>query len=110
GATSYNSLSTHATKWTDATVTTAFTTFGQLVGDPTNLLGGLNGSLSNASPPWIDKVFPKSGAQPKAAMVFEGDFVANEIKANSANYAPGTTGNGGAASTAEPANTPRHDL
>jgi hypothetical protein len=110
GATSYNSLSTHATKWTDPTVTTAFTTFGQLVGDPSNLLGGLNGSLSNAYPACVDKVFPKSGAQPKAAMVFEGDFVANEIKANSANYAPGTTGTGGATCTTDPAKTPCYNF
>jgi alpha-glucoside transport system substrate-binding protein len=110
GATAYTSLSTHATKWTDPTVTAAFTTFGQLVGDPSNLLGGLNGSLSNAYPACVDKVFPKSGSQPKAAMVFEGDFVANEIKSNSANYAPGTTGNGGAACTADPGKTPCYNF
>jgi Bacterial extracellular solute-binding protein len=110
GATAYNSLSTHATKWTDPTVTTAFTTFGQLVGQPSNLLGGLNGSLSNAYPACVDKVFPKAGAQPKAAMVFEGDFVANEIKSNSGNYAPGTTGNGGAGCTTDPAKTPCYNF
>jgi hypothetical protein len=110
GATAYNSLSTHATKWTDPTVTTAFTTFGQLVGDPSNLLGGLNGSLSNAYPACVDKVFPKAGAQPKAAMVFEGDFVANEVIANSANYAPGTTGTGGATCSTDPAKTPCYNF
>jgi hypothetical protein len=110
GATAYNSLSTHATKWTDPTVTTAFTTFGQLVGQPSNLLGGLNGSLSNSYPTCVDKVFPKTGAQPQAAMVFEGDFVANEIKANSANYAPGTTGTGGASCSIDPAKTPCYNF
>lgn len=110
GATSYNSLATHATKWTDPTVTTAFTTFGQLVGQPSYLYGGLQGALSNSYPECVDRVFPKTGAQPQAAMVFEGDFVANEIKANSGNYAPGTTGTGGAACTADPSKTPCYNF
>ena len=38
GADAYNKLATHATKWTDPTVTTAFTTFGQLLGNHYSLL------------------------------------------------------------------------
>jgi alpha-glucoside transport system substrate-binding protein len=110
GATSYNSLSTHATKWTDATVTTAFNTFGQLIGQPSYLFGGVRGSLDNGYPVCADKVFPKPGATPQAAMVFEGDFVANEIIANSANYTPGTTGSGGAACTTDPSKTPCYNF
>jgi len=106
GAAMYNQLSAHSIKWTDASVTTAFTTMAQLVGTPTNLAGGLQGSLSNPYPACVDKVFPKAGAQPKAAMVFEGDFVSLEITGNSTNYTPGTTGSGGAACTADPAKTP----
>ncbi len=34
GADDYNKLASHTLKWTDPTVTAAFTTFGQLVGDP----------------------------------------------------------------------------
>jgi alpha-glucoside transport system substrate-binding protein len=110
GAAAYNKLATHAIKWTDPTVTTAFTTMAQLVGNTSYLLGGLQGSLSNAYPTCVDKVFPKPPAQPQAAMVFEGDFVVSEITGNSANYAPGTTGSGGAACTADPAKTPCYNF
>ncbi|HEU0167261.1 MAG TPA: ABC transporter substrate-binding protein, partial [Chloroflexota bacterium] len=81
GASAYNALATHATKWTDPTVTTAFNTFGQLVGQQSYLYGGLQGSLANSFPTCVDRVFPKAGAQPQAAMVFEGDFVATNIRA-----------------------------
>jgi ABC-type glycerol-3-phosphate transport system substrate-binding protein len=110
GADAYDKLATHATKWTDPTVTTAFTTFGQLVGDPSLLAGGLSGSLANNYPTCVDKVFPKQGSQPKAAMVFEGDFVVSEITGNSSTYAPGTTGAGGAACTTDPKATPCYDF
>ena len=106
GAADYGKLATHSLKWTDPTVTTAFTTLGQLFSQPSYLLGGLQGALSNAYPTCVDKVFPKPPAQPAAAMVFEGDFVVSEITGNSANYAPGTTGSGGAACTADPGKTP----
>jgi alpha-glucoside transport system substrate-binding protein len=80
------------------------------VGQPSNLLGGLNGSLSNPYPACVDKVFPKPGSQPQAAMVFEGDFVSGEITGNSANYAPGTSGTGGATCTADPSKTPCYNF
>ena len=110
GAAAYGKLATHALKWTDPTVTTAFTTLGQLFSQPSYLLGGLQGALSNAYPTCVDKVFPKPPAQPQAAMVFEGDFVVSEITANSANYSPGTTGAGGAACTADASKTPCFDF
>jgi ABC-type glycerol-3-phosphate transport system substrate-binding protein len=110
GAAAYNKLAAHTTKWTDPTVTTAFTTMAQLVGQTQYLLGGLQGSLSNTYPTCVDKVFPKPPATPKAAMVFEGDFVVSEITGNSSNYAPGTTGSGGAACTANAATTPCYDF
>ena len=110
GAADYNKLATHALKWTDPTVTTAFSTLGQLFSQPSYLLGGLSGSLSNAYPACVDKVFPKPPATPKAAMVFEGDFVVSEITGNSSNYAPGTMGTGGAACTASASATPCFDF
>jgi len=55
GAADYNKLATHALKWTDPTVTTAFSTLGQLFSQPSYLLGGLSGSLSNAYPACVDK-------------------------------------------------------
>jgi hypothetical protein len=110
GASAYNALATHATKWTDPTVTTAFNTFGQLVGQQPYLYGGLQGSLANSFPTCVDRVFPKAGAQPQAAMVFEGDFVATNIRANSGNYSPGTTGTGGATCTTDPTKTPCYNF
>jgi alpha-glucoside transport system substrate-binding protein len=109
GADNYNKLASHSLKWTDASVTTAFTTLGQVFSQPQLLVGGLQGSLSNAYPDCVDKVFPKSG-HPTGAMVFEGDFVVSEITGNSANYAPGTTGNGGAACTTDPSKTPCYNF
>ena len=106
GADKYNALAAHSLKWTDQSVGTAFTTMAQLVGTPSNLAGGLQGSLSNAYPACVDKVFPKAGSAPQAAMVFEGDFVATEITGNSKNYTPGTTGSGGGACTTDPSKTP----
>ena len=110
GAAKYNGLAAHSVKWTDSTVTTAFTTLGQLVGTTSNLAGGLQGSLSNPYPACVDKVFPKAGSQPQAAMVFEGDFVSLEITGNSKNYSPGTTGSGGASCTTDPSKTPCYNF
>src|ERR1700730_7058185 len=105
GADKYNALSAHTVKWTDSTVTTDITTMAQTLGTLSKLAGGLQGSMANAHPACVDKVFPKAGAQPQAAMVFEGDFVSLEITGNSTNYTPGTTGSGGGASTTDPAKT-----
>jgi alpha-glucoside transport system substrate-binding protein len=110
GADMYNKLVTHAIKWTDPSVTTAFTTMAQLVGQPSYLAGGLSGSLSNAFPDCVDKVFPKPPSQPTAAMVIEADFVTSQITTNSTNYTPGTTGAGGAACSADPAATPCYNF
>jgi alpha-glucoside transport system substrate-binding protein len=110
GAANYNKLATHDLKWTDPTVTTAFTTLGQLFSNTSYLAGGLQGALANAYPACVDKVFPKAGSQPQAAMVFEGDFVISEITGNSANYNPGTTGSGGAACTADASKTPCYNF
>ncbi|HZU71637.1 MAG TPA: ABC transporter substrate-binding protein [Acidimicrobiales bacterium] len=110
GATAYNNLSDHTTKWTDPTVTTAFNTLAKLVGQPSYLLGGTQGALASTYPECADKVFPKPGASPAAAMVFEADFVVSEIVGNSTNYTAGTTGSGGATCTADPSKTPCYDF
>src|SRR5580704_16942307 len=57
GAADYNKLAAHTLKWNDPTVTTAFTTLAQLFSQPSYLLGGLQGALSNAYPTCVDKVF-----------------------------------------------------
>ncbi len=110
GATNYNALATHSIPWTSPTVTTAFTTMAKLVGNQSYLLGGTKGALSETYPLCVDKVFPKPGTMPQAAMVIEGDFVVNEIVGNSTNYTAGTKGAGGKACTADPSKTPCYDF
>jgi ABC-type glycerol-3-phosphate transport system substrate-binding protein len=110
GASQYNALAAHTVKWTDPSVTTAFTTLGQLTSNPANLAGGINGSISNSFPACVDKVFPKPGSMPQAAMVFEGDFVVTNITGNSPNYSPGTTPKSGGTCSADPSKTPCYDF
>lgn len=110
GAAMYNKLAAHQIPWTSPSVTHAFEVMKQLVGQPAYLLGGTQGALSAKYPDCADKVFPKAGSQPQAAMVFEGDFVVSEIVGNSKNYNAGTTGKGGKACTANPAQSPCYDF
>ncbi|MGO9964893.1 MAG: ABC transporter substrate-binding protein [Acidimicrobiales bacterium] len=110
GAASYDALAAHNISWESPTVTTAFNTLAELVGQPSYLLGGTAGSLDNPYPTCADKVFPKPGSMPQAAMVIEADFVVIEIVGNSANYTAGTTGAGGKKCTLSPAATPCYDF
>ncbi len=110
GAANYNKLAAHQISWESPTVTTAFNTLAQIVGNQGYLLGGTKGALSEKYPECVDKVFPKAGATPQAAMVFEGDFVVSEITGNSPNYTAGTKGKGGAACTTSVSATPCYDF
>jgi len=110
GAANYNKLAAHDISWTGPTVTTAFDTLAQLVGQPKYLLGGTKGSLANIYPSCVDKVFPKPGTAPQAAMVVEADFVVSEIVGNSSNYTAGTVGAGGKKCTTNAAKTPCYDF
>lgn len=110
GAADYNKLAAHNIAWTNSTVTRAFDTLAQLVGHPAYLLDGTKGALSNGYPACVDKVFPKVGTMPQAAMVIEADFVVSEITANSTNYTAGTKGAGGKKCTANPADTPCYNF
>lgn len=110
GAGDYNALAAHKMKWTSPTVTKTFDAMNQLVGQPTDLLGGTQGALASTYPECVDKVFPGPGTQPQAAMVIEADFVTTEIVANSKKYYAGTRAKGGKACTANPAQSPCYDL
>jgi ABC-type glycerol-3-phosphate transport system substrate-binding protein len=76
GAAKYNALSQHKIKWTDASVKTALTTMGKILGDASNLAGGTSGALQYG---FNDSVTNAFGTSPKAAMVFEADFVGGVI-------------------------------
>lgn len=77
GVDDYNKLAKHDIPWTDPTVATAFTYMQQIFGDPTNLLGGVQGAVSTPFPDCVNPVF---GSGNKAAMVYEGDFVGSVIQ------------------------------
>ncbi len=76
GAAKYNALSAHKIKWTDPSVKTALTTMGKIVGDTANLAGGSSGALQYG---FNDSVTNAFASPPKAAMVFEADFVGGVI-------------------------------
>jgi alpha-glucoside transport system substrate-binding protein len=75
GTAKYNSLSAHKIKWTDPSVTKALKYMKQIV-TGANVYGGTSGALQTAFPQCVDFAY---ATPPKAAMVIEGDFVANEI-------------------------------
>jgi ABC-type glycerol-3-phosphate transport system substrate-binding protein len=76
GAKKYDQLSVHKIKWTDPSVKAALKTMGQILGDTGNIAGGTSGALQTDFPTSVSQVFAASS---KAAMVFEGDFVAGVI-------------------------------
>jgi len=76
GSAKYQSLSSHKIKWTDASVITALKTMGKILGDTGNLAGGTSGALQYG---FNDSVTNAFASPPKAAMVFEADFVGGVI-------------------------------
>ncbi|MFD5428766.1 ABC transporter substrate-binding protein [Streptomyces sp. NPDC127084] len=78
GPEKYDQLAKHQIKWTDPSVTQALTTLGELFGKPSLIAGGAAGALQTEFPKSVTQTFT-GGDQPKAAMVFEGDFVTVNI-------------------------------
>jgi alpha-glucoside transport system substrate-binding protein len=76
GPAKYEALSAHKIKWTDPSVATALKTMGQILGDTSNLAGGSAGALQYGFNESVTNAF---GTKPKAAMVFEADFVGGVI-------------------------------
>jgi alpha-glucoside transport system substrate-binding protein len=76
GPAKYNALSEHKIKWTDSSVTKALKTMAQVIGNSSNLAGGTSGALQYG---FNDSVTNAFSSPPKAAMVFEGDFVGGVI-------------------------------
>jgi ABC-type glycerol-3-phosphate transport system substrate-binding protein len=87
GKAKYDSLSTHSIPWTDSSVSDAFTKLDDVFGNDANMAGGKQGALSTAFPNCVNDVF---GATPKAAMIFEGDFVGTTITTVGASLKAGT--------------------
>ncbi|WP_228977237.1 ABC transporter substrate-binding protein [Streptomyces sp. DH12] len=78
GPEKYDELAKHRIKWTDPSVTRALETLAELFGRPELIAGGAAGALQTEFPASVTQTFT-GGDAPKAAMVFEGDFVSINI-------------------------------
>ena len=76
GQAKYMQLSDHKIKWTDPSVITTLKEMAQVIGDTGNLAGGRAGAIQNNFNASVTNAFSQP---PKAAMVFEGDFVGGVI-------------------------------
>ncbi|MEU6195083.1 ABC transporter substrate-binding protein [Streptomyces sp. NPDC047061] len=74
GPEKYDQLAQHKIKWTDPSVRQALTTLAQIWGKKGYVAGGASGALQTEFPASVTQTFT-GGDQPKAAMVYEGDFV-----------------------------------
>jgi alpha-glucoside transport system substrate-binding protein len=72
GPAKYDQLSDHKIKWTDPSVTQTLAEMAKVLGDTKNINGGASGALQTNFPDSVTAVFTNP---PKAAMIFEGDFV-----------------------------------
>lgn len=72
----YDKLSTHKIKWTHPSVKAALRSLGKIFGDSGNLAGGTSGALEANFAASVTNAF---GANPKGAMVLEGDFAQGDI-------------------------------
>jgi ABC-type glycerol-3-phosphate transport system substrate-binding protein len=80
GPDKYDQLSDHKIPWTDPSVKTALTDMAQVIGDTKNIAGGTSGALQTNFPDSVTAVFTNP---PKAAMIFEGDFVPGVVAGQS---------------------------
>jgi alpha-glucoside transport system substrate-binding protein len=83
GIDNYTRLSRHQIKWTDPTVTNALRILRQYLGSDRLIAGSRAGALQTDFPTSIVNTFGGTvGNEPKAAMVYEGDFVATTIQSS----------------------------
>ncbi|HEY8845914.1 MAG TPA: ABC transporter substrate-binding protein [Candidatus Limnocylindrales bacterium] len=80
GAAKYDQLADHKIPWTDPSVKTAMKDMSQVLGDSKNINGGASGALQTNFPDSVTAVFTNP---PKAAMIFEGDFVPGVVAGQS---------------------------
>ncbi|MDI6519937.1 ABC transporter substrate-binding protein [Streptomyces coelicoflavus] len=74
GPEKYDQLAKHEIKWTDPSVKQALTTLAEIWGKKDFVAGGASGALQTEFPASVTQTFT-GGDQPKAGMVYEGDFV-----------------------------------
>ncbi|CAM5599148.1 Carbohydrate ABC transporter substrate-binding protein OS=Streptomyces tendae OX=1932 GN=GUR47_07535 PE=4 SV=1 [Streptomyces tendae] len=73
GPEKYDQLAQHEIKWTDPSVKQALTTLAEIWGKKDFVAGGASGALQTEFPASVTQTFT-GGDQPKAGMVYEGDF------------------------------------
>jgi len=73
GPEKYDQLAQHKIPWTDPTVKETLTQMTKVLGDSDNIAGGTTQALQTNFPDSVTNVFQTQ--DPKAAMIFEGDFV-----------------------------------
>jgi alpha-glucoside transport system substrate-binding protein len=73
GPEKYDRLARHEIKWTDPSVKEALTTLAEIWGKKDYIAGGAKGALQTEFPASVTQTFT-GGDQPKAGMVYEGDF------------------------------------
>jgi hypothetical protein len=78
GPEKYDQLANHEIPWTDQSVKDTLTELQKVFGDTDNIAGGTNGALQANFPESVTNVFANV-TQPRAATVYEGDFVAGVI-------------------------------
>lgn len=87
GVDKYNALAAHTIPWTDPTVTTTFQTLAKIFGNDANMVGGKAGAVATPFPDCVSQAF---GPTPKAAMLYEADFVGSVIPTVNSTLAAGT--------------------
>ncbi|MEU1677194.1 extracellular solute-binding protein [Streptomyces roseifaciens] len=78
GPEKYDQLAQHRIPWTDPSVKDALTALGRLFGGKGLLADGNAGAIQTQFPTSVTQTFT-GGEEPKAAMVFEGDFAAANV-------------------------------
>ncbi len=78
GEDNYQKWIDHSIKWTDPAVKEAFELWGQIVSNPNNLYGGVDGTLSSK---FQDASYVLYQDPPKAYLYYEGDFMGGIVKA-----------------------------
>jgi hypothetical protein len=76
GPAKYAALTAHKIKWTDPSVILALKDMAKVIGDTSNIAGGTSGALQTNFNSSVTNAF---ATPPKAAIVFEADFVAGVI-------------------------------
>ena len=85
GRDNYVKLTNHTIKWTDQTVKDTLKALAQVLQDK-YVYGGLSGALQTDFPTSVANI---AGNPPKAAIVYEGDFVEGTLK-DTSHLTPGT--------------------